>query len=443
MYSYTVKVYAGEGIEVAAFLKRAKMRLCEPWFRAVLYLCVIPLLPEYMAPVMVIVAVVAALRDAKRSAQPITLGTIGWVLLAFVVFFAVSAPFAAQPMSALTSTGLWVMMFGGYLALTTVLRERQRLNDTLFMVTLVLGVVGTIGCVQYFLRFIGYDNAPLQVWAWLDKRVYSIFPFRVDLRIDGVRVCSTFGNPNILSQYLVMTIPFAAYHAFHAPQHRRRGISRFCLLAAIGCVAFTFSRGAYIALAAATVVLVIANRRHIVTILMSALAAMLLIPDAVWNRVVSLGKLDVSGLERIAAWDICLEVIAAHPVFGTGCGIFYTWQVLSAAGTNAPHAHNTILQILVEGGIVALCLLLYLAFHIIHSGFMLIRRRESEQLGFAFLTFVAAYGVQAMVEYAFTFPVLVGTFAVVLALTDNATRLYCGRPVTALQRKKTKKEKVG
>jgi len=420
---------------VAGFWRSVTTRVCAPWFRAVLYLCVIPLLPEYAAPFLVILAVVAAARDAKKEEKSFAIGTIGWVLLAFAAFFALSAPFAKQPMSAFTSTGLWVMMFGGYLALTTVLREKKRLHDALFTVTLVLGAVGAIGCVQYFLRFIGLET-PLQVWAWLDKRVYAVFPFHVDLRIDGVRVCSTFGNPNILSQYLVMVTPLAAYHAFHAPHPSRRGISRFCLLAAIGCTAFTFSRGAYIALVAAAVVLVVANRRHIVTILMSALAAMLLIPDAVWSRIASLGRLDISGLERLSSWDICLEIIAKHPVFGTGCGIFYTWQVLAAAGTHAPHAHNTVLQILVEGGIVALCLLLYLAFHLIHSGVMLIRRRESEQLGFGFLAFVAAYGTQAMVEYAFTFPVLVGAFSVVLALADSATRLYVGRPVTALRRKK-------
>lgn len=420
---------------MTAFFRRVSARVSEPWFRAVLYLCVIPLLPEYLAPVMVILAVAAAARDVKKTGEPFALGTIGWVLLAFVAYFALSAPFAARPLSSLTSTGLWVMMFGGYVALTTVLRDRRRLEDTLLLVTLVLGVVGVIGCVQYFLRFIGLET-PLQVWAWLDKRVYALFSFPVDLRIHGVRVCATFGNPNILSQYLVMMIPLAAYHAFHAPRPSRRGISRFCLLAAIGCIAFTFSRGAYIALVAAAVVLVIANRRHIVTILMSALAALLLIPDAVWNRVASLGTIDISGLERLSSWDICLEIIAKHPVFGTGCGIFYTWQVLAEAGTRAPHAHNTILQILVEGGIVALCLLLYLAFHLIHSGFMLIRRRESEQLGFAFLTFVVAYSAQSMVEYAFTFPVLVGTFAVVLALADSTTRLYLDRPVTLLRRKK-------
>ncbi len=417
-----------------AFLQSARARVAEPWFRAIMYLCVIPLLPEYIAPVLVILAVIAAARDVKKNVHPFAVGTLGWVLLAFVTYFALSAPFAAQPMSALTSTGLWVMMFGGYLALTTVLTERKRLEDTLFLITLVLGVVGLIGCLQYFLRFVGV-RAPLQVWAWLDSRVYAVFPFRVDLRIDGLRVCSTFGNPNILSQYMVMVIPVAAYHAFHAPRRTRRSISRFCLLAAVGCVAFTFSRGAYLALVAAAAVLVIANRQHFMTILMSVLAALLLIPDAVWNRVGSLGHLDVSGLERISAWDVCLEIIAAHPVFGTGCGIFYTWQTLAAAGIRAPHAHNTVLQILVEGGIVSLCLLLYLAFHVLHSSFMLMRRKESNQLGFALLAFALAYTTQAMVEYAFTFPVLVGAFSVMLALTDNATRLYVGRSVTVLKRK--------
>lgn len=416
-------------------MKAIGQRLREPWFRAVLYLAVIPLFPEFLAPVLVIVAVIASARDAKKTAHPFTMGTVGWVLLLLSAYFVLSVPFAARPLPSLASSGLWVMMFGGYLALHTVLTERKRLDDALFLVTLVLGAVGLIGCVQYFLRFIGVE-APLQVWAWLDRAVYSLLPFRVDLRIDGVRVCATFGNPNILSQYLVMMTPFAVYHAFHAPHKSWRGISCFCLLAAIGCTAFTFSRGAYIALAAAALVLVVANRRHIVTILLSALAALLLIPDAVWNRVGSLGKLDVSGLERISAWDTCLEIIAANPVFGTGCGIFYTWQVLAEAGTRAPHAHNTVIQILVEGGIVALCLLLYLAFHVIHSSFSMIRRRESEQLGFAVLAFTVAYGVQAMVEYAFTFPVLVGVFCVILALADSAARVHLDRPITALTRKK-------
>ena len=412
-------------------------RLREPWFHAVLYLVIIPLLPEYVAPVMVPLAVVFAALDAKKTGHPFTMGTVGWVLFAVTAYFAVTVPFAAQPLSSLVSTGLWAMMLGGYLVLHTVLTERQRLDDTLFLVTLVLGIVGAIGCVQYFARFVGLQ-ASLQVWEWLDTLVYSIFPFIVDLRVDGVRVCSTFSNPNILSQYLVMATPVAAYHAFHAPRKSWRGISCFCLLAAIGCTAFTFSRGAYLALAVVALVMVVANRRRIVVILLSALAALLLIPDAVWNRVASLGKLDLSGLERIAAWDICLEIIANNPVFGTGCGIFYTWQVLAEAGTRAPHAHNTVLQLLVEGGIVVLGLLLYLAFHVIHSSFMMIRRRESEQLGFAILGFALAYGTQAMVEYAFTFPSLVGVFCVMLALADSAARLHLGRAVTPLTLRKKK-----
>ncbi len=412
-----------------------KTRLCEPWFRAVLYLCIAPLFPEYVQPFLLFPALIAAMRDCKRTAHPFMVGTVGWVLLAFITYFLVSVPFAKQPMNALTSTGLWILMFVWYLILTAVLTDRKRLEDTAQLTTLVVGIVGLIGCTQYFLRFIGKDT-PLQFWLRLDTLVYEWLPWDIGMGIAGMRVCSTFNNPNILSQYLVIVIPFAAYCAFHAPSVRRRNLSRFCLLAAIGCLAFTFSRGAYIALIVAGVVLVVANRRHILTILMSALSALLLIPDAVWNRVRSLGHIDVSGLERIMAWDICLEVIAQYPVFGTGCGIFYTWQVLAAAGTHAPHAHNTILQILVEGGIVALCMLLYLAFHLLQCGFLLARRKESSQFGFAVLAFALAYSTQAMVEYAFTFPSLVVAFALAMAMTDNAARLYLNRPMVPLTLRK-------
>lgn len=414
-----------------------KTRMSEPWFRAVLYLCVAPLFPEYVIPVFLFPALIAAVRDAKRAARPFTMGTVGWVVLGFIGFFAVSAPFAKQPVSSLLSVAFWVLMLLWYFIFTTVLTERKRVEDTVFLATAVAGLIGMIGCAQYFMRFVGKDT-PIQLWRWLDEIVYQWSPVSIGLEITGVRVCATFNNPNILAQYLVMVIPFAAYCAFHAPSVHRRRVGRFCLLATIGCLAFTFSRGAYIALIVAAVVLVIANRRHIFTIMMSALSALLLIPDVVWNRVRSLGRIDVSGLERIMAWDICLAIIAEYPVFGTGCGIFYTWQMLAAAGTNAPHAHNTILQILVEGGIVALCMLLYLAFHLLQSGFLLARRKESNQLGFAVLAFTLAYSAQAMLEYAFTFPSLIITFAFAIAVTDNATRVYLGRPMTPLVRKKKK-----
>lgn len=425
---------------MAALWHSVKTRLSEPWFRAVLYLCMAPLFPEYVLPFLFIPGLIAAIRDCKRAARPFAVGTVGWVLLAFIGYFAVSVPFAKQPMNSLSSLVLWVLMFVWYLIFTAVLTDRERVEDTALLSTLVAGVIGLIGAAQYFLRFIGKDT-PLQFWRWLDDIVYARLPWNIGLDIGGVRVCSTLNNPNILAQYLVIVIPFAAYCAFHASTVRRRRVSRFCLLAAIGCLAFTFSRGAYIALVVAAVVLVVANRRHILTIIMSALSALLLIPDAVWNRVRSLGHIDVSGLERIMAWDICLEVIAQYPVFGTGCGIMYTWQVLAAAGTKAPHAHNTVLQILVEGGIVALCMLLYLAFHLLQSGFLLARRKESSQFGFAVLAFTLAFSTQAMLEYAFTFPSLMTAFALVAAMTDNATRVYLNRPVTLLTIRKKKTER--
>ena len=422
---------------MAALWNNIKARLREPWFRAVMYLCMAPLFPEYILPFFFIPAFIAAVRDCKRASRPFAVGTAGWVLIAMIGYFLVSVPFAKRPMDALSSVVLWILMLIWYLIFTAVLTERKRVEDAVFLTTLVVGIIGMIGAAQYFLRFIGKDTS-IQFWLWLDNWVYGWLPWNVSTVVSGTRVCATFNNPNILSQYLVIVIPFAAYCAFHAASARRRGISRFCLLAAIGCLAFTFSRGAYVALVVMGVVLVIANRRHILTILLSALSALLLIPDVVWNRVRSLGHIDVSGLERIMAWDICLEVIAKHPVFGTGCGIMYTWEVLAAAGTNAPHAHNTILQILVEGGIVALCMLLYLAFHLLQSGFMLARRKECTQFGFAVLASVLAFSTQAMVEYAFTFPSLLTAFAMAAAMTDNATRVYLDRPVTPLVLKKRK-----
>ena len=409
--------------------------LSKRWMRVLFYVMAIPLLPEYLAPVLSIFSLIAAAREVAADGRTLSLGTTGKVLLALIAYFALTVPFAKNPLGSLSQVALWLLMFLVYLALTAVLTDRKRLNTALYMLTLVAGIVGLVGCLQYAGRLIGL-NTYLQFWEPLDRFVYSFFPFRVDLRITGIRVCSTFSNPNILGQYLVMVMPFTAYYTFYGARKNRRVLSLICLLTTLGCAAFTFSRGAYLALILAGVVLIMANMRHIVTVLIALPAALFVIPDSVWSRLITVGQLDVSTRERLKVWELCLELIGKDPFFGTGCGIHYVWSVIKSHGMPAPHAHNLILQILVEGGIVALCFLLFLAFRALQGVFTLNARRDGRPLGMTLLSFTVGFGAIMMVEYAFTFPKLMGIFTLVLAVADVAFALYLDRPLSPLLKRK-------
>lgn len=404
----------------------------EPWMRAMLYIAGVPLFPEYIAPVLAILAFFAAFKDAQVHKTVLSIGSVGKILLLYIAYMAFGVIFAKLRLASAAAVALWGFLFLAYLTLTNVLTDRKRLDTALYAVTIVAGVVGLIGCIQYFLRFIGI-SAPLQFWNPLDRLVYSLFPLDINLHVNGVRVSSTFNNPNILGQYLVLTTPLAVHYALHCKKHTRRTLARFSLVAIIGCAAFTFSRGTYLSLLMVALVLVIANVRSILTILLSALSALLLTPDAVWNRLMSVGKLDTSSMERLSVWEWCIGLIAKNPLFGSGCGVEYTWQVMQANGIFAPHAHNLVLQLLIEGGIFGFCIVLFLGFRVVQSAFTLLNRRESRSFGVTLLALVVGFCTNGMVEYGLTFPKVMSAFAVMLAVTDVVCNLYLNRKLSPLK----------
>lgn len=415
----------------AARRQSIRQQLAQPWLRAVLYVTLIPLFPEYIAPVFTMLSLAAAAREAAAARRRITLGASGKALLLLILYLTITIPFAAMPLQSLESTLLWWMIFCACLSVTTVLTDRNRMETALFLLTVTAGTVGLVGCVQYFLRQIGL-NTPLQLWEPVDEFVYRLIPLDIDIRLTGVRVCSTFTNPNILGQYLVLVTPFAVYYTFSAAKGRRRTLGQFSLLAMIGSAAFTFSRGAYLALLIGGAILVLVNMRSLLSVALSALAAVLLVPKAVWERLMTVGSMDASTLERFSIWRIALNLITRRPLLGYGSGVQYFWSIMRANHIHAPHAHNLALQTMLEGGIVGLFILLFLGFRVIQTAFALTARKECRRAGGTVLAFFAGYAALTMVEYGFTFPKLMGVFAMTLALIDGFSNLLLDRAPSPL-----------
>lgn len=425
----------------------------QPWVITVGLVSLMPLMPEYCAPVLAIAAMVAACRDAHRQKRPLTIGLLGKIMLVYLLYLAIGLLYSDNKGSALYTWLMWGVMLTGYIALHTVLINRHRLDIALLGISAAAGGVGAIACVQYAMRVLFGFSGHLQLWYPLDKFLYQFFPVSVNLEVVGDRACSTFSNPNIMAEYLIMAIPFVTLFAFTGQHTRARLFSRGCLLFAVAGIWFSFSRGSYLALLAMAAIWTIANIQRISLVFLAAFSALALTPTAVVDRLFSINRVKESApvqmgsqlvapsgggdkaiSERFQVWIACLENFLEHPLLGLGGGVGNSGNMLTAAGLkNVPHAHNIVLQLLVEGGLVGLAIFGVAGVCVLRTGIRLLRRnRKNARIGAAVLAFTVGFCVMGMVDFPLFTPKLVGMFLLMLALVDTTGRLGLAQSASPL-----------
>mgnify|MGYP002546088980 FL=1 len=418
---------------VRARILDIKINLRQPWLLCVLLIAVIPLFPEYISPFLAVGALIAAHFDAKARRRDFVVGGLGKLLLLYIVYMAVTIIFSANPFNSVTTVLMWVMAFLVYVSLTTVLSNRHRFDTALFCVTLIAGVVGLIACAQYVLRAGFGINVSMYFWQWIDVAVYRYFPMTLLLDIHQLRAASTFNNPNVMAEYLIMVIPFMSYYAFSGLRKGTRLLCRFCLLFALGGVAFSFSRGSYLALLVIVGVFCLANIRKWTIILLGGISVLALIPSSVIERFMSVGSMDSSISTRFDIWTLSFQEIARNPLFGSGPGIQNFWDVLMAHGIDAPHTHNLVLQLLIEGGLIALVIMMMIGWRTLRGGLQMLKcPQEGRMLGVVTVAFVGAFVMYGMVDFPFLCPKLVTSFMLVMGISDCASRIYLDQRVQAL-----------
>jgi len=144
----------------------------------------------------------------------------------------------------------------------------------------------------------------------------------------------------------------------------------------IYCLLFSFSRGGYLGLLAALVVLGILRDRKLLLLVGGLLIAwQTVLPDAVQERITMTteaaapGELESSAQERVELWQDAFELLGQNPVIGIGFG---TYQALKRVGPYSD-THNYYIKVLVETGVVGLCVFLWLLLRMWRVGFVLYR----------------------------------------------------------------------
>lgn len=226
----------------------------------------------------------------------------------------------------------------------------------------------------------------------------------------GGRAVSTFGNPNFMSSYLVMLLPVALAYYLHARELLARAVYGAFFLAIAACLLGSLTRSSWAGGLAAVGVLFLSPevRRSIFQekarhawLAGALLAVVLLWPQSsvtdytpsVWGRVKELTTaLDMTReipysplYQRVLIWACAWMMGAESPLFGKGWGLFelyypfYQGHLLNSIDffrymrTHANNAHNEVLELWAQMGILGVGGLLWLWFTFIVSALRWLR----------------------------------------------------------------------
>ncbi|WDL97376.1 O-antigen ligase family protein [Alicyclobacillus sp. ALC3] len=198
------------------------------------------------------------------------------------------------------------------------------------------------------------------------------------------RAFSVFGSPNELGAYMAMMTPFIAGMAWSERNRWRKILYSIGVLLCIATLGFTFTRGAWMALAVAMVVMaVLVDRRLLFALVVLGVVGFFLPP--IHHRIADLFSpvyiLKASQGGRIIRWAQAFSVMSGNPLFGTGLGK-YGGAVASDYNLSL-YSDNYYAKILGEMGIVGLTLFLTMQLALVRDLFRSVVRKAPKPYRFA------------------------------------------------------------
>ena len=196
--------------------------------------------------------------------------------------------------------------------------------------------------------------------AWLDTNTFS--------EIEG-RVVSTFQNPNVLGEYIIMIFPLILAMMVSEKQHNKRFSYLFAAIVNCACLVFTWSRGAWLGFLLSLILFFAVSGKHFLTAAILSLPVLGVVLYFAMDTVILhrfTNIFDSSASYRFNIWRGVLRMLDDIGLQGIGIGegafrMIYPGYALSGIEA-APHSHNLFLQILVETGVFSLIAFLVFLF---------------------------------------------------------------------------------
>lgn len=299
-----------------------------------------------IVPTMICVAIVLLtfasffVNSMVKNDFNLKIDAFGMTAILLISLFFICSVTSYSQMSSLKVFALYAVFIGFMFVVIACGTDKKRLKIMIFAFVTSGLLVSLYGIYQnFFGNNIGH--------AWIDEEMFE------DI---SVRVYSTFGNPNVLGEYLLMLIPICGGMVYASQKWIPRLYYFGVMGCALLCLIFTQSRGCWVGIILVAVVFALLIDKRLVALgIIGMMFVPMVLPESIINRFTSIGNMgDSSTSYRVHIWLGTLRMLKDYWWNGVGLGEgafnnIYPFYAYNA--TTAHHSHNLYLQIIVESGI--------------------------------------------------------------------------------------------
>ena len=342
---------------------------------------------------------------------------VGVALVLFLAVLFVTSLFSFAPKASLTVWAMYFIFITFYFAVINTIKAKSQLYGLLRVLAISGALVALYGVMQYVF---GWTTTN----AWIDEEMFEE---------ETMRVYSTLANPNVLGEYLLLVLPVTIVMFL---KDKAKSLSKWVYLGVTGivflCLILTQSRGCWLGfMVSAVLFITFYEGRWWALAIPVVFALPFVLPETIIDRLMSIGDTgDSSTSYRVFIWMGAMGIVRNYFIGGIGMGegaFGEVYPLFSYNGIIAPHAHNTYLQLLVEGGIGALGVfiaVLCVYFKSAHNGYRLSDKKSYDSamlLGLA--SGVAGFLFQSLFDYTFYNYRVMAVFFMVIAITVALSQL--------------------
>jgi O-antigen ligase len=350
------------------------------------------------------------------------------LIIIFALFIFSGGIISVDVASSFPKMLVYICFLSIYFIIKNIVRTEMLIYSCARSLAFSAMLVSFIGILQYFFGEVS------QIWQ--DAEMFA------DIR---GRAVSTFGNPNVLGEYLVLVLPLLFAMFLCAKQFNLRALFFVSFILSASCLVLTWSRGAWLGFIFSFIIFILVKSPDflagIILLSPAAVLALSFLQDTnIMQRILSIGSTaDSSTAYRVDIWHGVARFIEDKWLFGIGIGTEAFSSVFpqyALAGTEtAPHTHSLYLQLIAETGIFSLISFVLLCLAYFSLVFAYIRRSvgtESRTVSLGFLCGIVAFLVQGLTDYSWYnykvylfFWVMLGFAMAVLNLCkENERRRY-------------------
>lgn len=393
--------------------------LHKPEISVILTVATLPFLPTMVICGEIILTLFAYVLKVLRGKRSFKLDLLDIFVFVFLIFMFLGGVFSVTPSSSLPPACVFICFLSAYFLIVNLIKTKELVSKLLGSSIFSFALCSLYGIYQNF--FAAPDT------TWTDEDMFSEIE---------TRVVSTFENPNVFGEYLIMLIPVALAMIIVVKGFTGKFMNFVSLSLALLALVYTWSRGAWIGCIASMIIFfVIINKRALGAYFMGVLAVPLaipMLPTSIIERFSSIGNMtDTSTSYRVFIWEASSNMIKDYLLSGIGIGTdafqtVYSEYALAGIET-APHSHNLYLQVLIEQGIFGFAVFLFTIFLFYSKVFTFFGRssnREAKLIVGALACGILAILLQGLTDYVWYNYRVFAFFWMMLAAAVTAVNIY-------------------